>query len=55
MGVGPFPRQEFCHPVDGMVCDFGEDRAEIGFRVDVVQLACFDEGIDGGGPLAPGV
>ncbi len=38
-----------------MICDAGEDRAEIGFRVDAAQLACFHEGIDSGGTFSAGV
>ena len=33
------PRQGSGDAVDGMICDNGEDRAEIGVRVDAVQLA----------------
>jgi hypothetical protein len=55
MGVWPFPRQEFCDAVDGMICDACEYRAEIGFWVIAVQLACFHKAIDSGGTFSTGV
>ncbi len=38
-----------------MVSDAGEDRAEIGFGIDVIQFAGLDEQLDGGGSFAAGV
>ena len=37
----------------GMLCDTCDDVAEIGFRVNGIELGGFDEGIDDGRPSAP--
>jgi hypothetical protein len=46
------PRQEFVDPGYRMVGDFGEDGAQIGFRIDAVELGGLDQGQDAGGTLA---
>ncbi len=38
MGLGPVPRQEFCHAIDGMICDAGKNGAEVGLGIDAVEL-----------------
>lgn len=35
--------------VDGVVCDAGEDLAEIELQVEAVELGGAEQGVDGGG------
>ena len=35
-----------------MIGDAGEDVAEVGLGIDVVELGGLDQGVDGGGALA---
>ena len=55
MGFGPVPRQEFCDAVNRMICDAGEDRADVGLGIDAVELGGLDEGVDDGSPFAAGI
>jgi hypothetical protein len=43
---GPAPRKQFVDPVDGVIGDTVEDVAEVGERIDAVQLAGLDQGVD---------
>ena len=47
----PFPGQEYCHALDGMVGDAGMDVVQIAFRVEAAELGGLDEGVNGSGAL----
>lgn len=51
----PSPRQQLADAVDLVVGDAGEDVAQIGFGIHVVELGGLDERIDGGGAFATGI
>ena len=51
----PIPRQEFDDTIVWMVGDAGEDVAEVGFRVDAVELGGFDERVHGGSSFAAAI
>ena len=43
LGSIPIPRQEFCHTIDFVIGDAGQDITEIGFRVEAVEFCGLDE------------
>jgi hypothetical protein len=45
--VGPMPGQELVDPVDRVIGDAGEDVTQVGFGVDAVQFAGFDQAVFG--------
>ena len=47
----PIPGQQFVDPLCGMIKKFRKDVGKPGLGIDVVQLAGFDQCIDGGGPM----
>jgi len=51
----PIPRRQLADAVDLVIGNAGEDVAQIGFGVEVVELGGFDEGVDGGGALTAGI
>ena len=51
----PVPRQQFVDPLGRMIGQSGEDAGEPGLRVDIVEFAGLDQGMDGGGAAASGV
>ena len=48
----PIPWEQFVDAVDFVIGDAGENVAEIGFGINGVELAGFDEGVDGSGAIA---
>jgi hypothetical protein len=42
---GPMPGQELVDPVDRVIGDAGEDVTQVGFGVDAVQFAGFDQAV----------
>ena len=50
--TGDGPRQQFGDTADGVVGDDAEHVAQVGFRVDPVQLGGLQQGGDRGGPGA---
>src|SRR5512147_1395494 len=53
--IGPMPGQEFGEAVDRVLGDASQDVAQVGFGVDAVQFARFDQAVDAGGALATGM
>ena len=49
------PGQQFVDPLDRMIGDAGDDIAEIGFRIEAVELGRFDEGVHRRGAFAAAV
>jgi hypothetical protein len=45
----PVPWQKVSDPFGGIIGQPSEDIGEPGLGVDVVELGCLDEGVDGGG------
>src|SRR4029453_11993831 len=50
----PIPGKQVSDFVGGMIGQPGQHVSEPGLRIDVVHLAGFDQGIDGGGTMAAG-
>ena len=53
--VRPIPGKQFDDFVCGVIWKPGQHVSEPGLRIYVVHLAGFDQGIDGGGPMAASV
>jgi hypothetical protein len=51
----PIPGKQVGDFVGGVIWKPGQHVSEPGLRIDVVHLAGFDQGIDGGGSMAAGV
>ena len=51
----PIPRKQVGDLAGGMIGKPGQDVSEPSLRIDVVHLAGFDPGIDGGGTMAASV
>ena len=51
----PIPGKQLGDLVGGMIWKRGQHVSEPGLRIDVVHLAGFDQGIDGGGTMAAGI
>src|SRR6478735_12435597 len=51
----PVPREQIGDFVSGVIWKAGEHVSEPGLRIDVVHLAGFDQGINGGGTMAASV
>ena len=49
------PGQELVDPVDRVIGDAGEDVTQVGFGVDAVQFAGFDQAVDDGCAVATGI
>jgi hypothetical protein len=49
------PGQELADPVDRVIGDAGEDVTQVGFGVDAVQFAGFDQAVDDGCAVATGI
>src|SRR5579875_212803 len=47
----PIPRQQFIDPFRRIIREFREDIGKPGLRIDVIELAGFDQCIDGGCPV----
>src|ERR1700733_6212175 len=54
-GWNDVPGQELVDAADGMVWDLRQDRAEIEFRVEAVQLRRSDQAVHGGGTFSTAV
>ena len=55
VGLPPIPGQEIFDAAGGVVRQPAEDIGEPGARIDLEELAGFDQRIDGGGTLAAAV
>ena len=51
----PIPRKQLGDLAGGMIRQSGQDVGEPGLGIDVVHLAGFDQGIDGGGTMAASI
>src|ERR1700730_5658226 len=51
----PVPRKKVDNFVGGMIGQPGQHVGKPGLRIDVVHLASFDKGIDGGGTMAASI
>ncbi len=51
----PIPREQIGDFVGGVIWKLRQYVGEPGLRIDVVHLAGFDQGIDGGGTMAASV
>src|ERR1700675_825225 len=51
----PIPREQIGDFVGGVIWKAGQHVGKPGLRIDVVYLASFDQGIDGGGTMAASV
>src|ERR1700687_2611676 len=51
----PVPRKKVDDFVGGMIGQPGQHVGKPGLRIDVVHLASFDKGIDGGGTMAASI
>ena len=49
------PGQEFADAVDWVVGDAFEDVVEVELGVELVELGCAEQGVDGGGAFSSGV
>jgi len=49
VGGDQFQGRRSGDPANWVICDTGEDVAELGFRVDAVELGGADQRVDGGG------
>jgi len=49
------PGQQFVDAVDRVIGDAREHVAEVGFRIDAVQLGRADQAVDRGGAVAAGI
>src|SRR5260370_41090519 len=51
----PIPREQIGDFVGGVIWKAGQHVSKPGLRIDVVHLASFDKGIDGGGTMAASI
>ena len=51
----PVPWEQIGDFVGGVIWKVGQHVSKPGLRIDVVHLAGFDEGIDGGSAMAAGI
>ena len=49
--LGDVPRQELLGAVDRMPGDASEDKPQVGFRIEAVELGRADQAVDGRGAL----
>ncbi len=55
LGCLPIPREQVGDSVDGVIWKPCQHVSEPGLRIEIIQLAGFDQGIDGGGTIAASI